>query len=75
MYFLFVFVGGVALTTGFTNAGSNVPIFFNNYRCGGGERRLIDCARGPNTCAGHTNDAGVRCMGGKQKIMRPRQII
>ena len=38
------------------------PIAFRNVGCGGGESRLIDCARSTYTyyCS-HGHDAGVRC--------------
>ncbi len=41
-----------------------MPVFFDNVRCGGGERRLIDCGRTGGSCS-HTRDAGVRCQGGR----------
>ena len=55
--------GAVALTTGFTNANQQTPIWLDNVQCGGLEQNLLNCpsnAVGDHNCA-HVEDAGVRC--------------
>ena len=58
-----VFLGSVAITTGFTNGAGQ--IWLDNVHCRGTETRLIDCPAndelGVHNC-GHINDAGVRCL-------------
>ena len=61
---LVLFIGAVALTTGFTNGAGQ--IWLDNVQCRGTETRLIDCPRnalGSHNCA-HFEDAGVRCLPG-----------
>ena len=62
--------GAAPITSSFTNAAASVPIYYNNVRCGGGERRLIDCPKSGNTnpVCDHSRDAGVRCQGGEFMI-------
>ena len=56
-----VFLGSVALTTGFTNGVGQ--IWLDNVHCHGTETRLINCpaALGIHDC-GHNEDAGVKCL-------------
>ena len=57
-----VFLGSVALTSGFTNGAGQ--IWLDNVQCVGNETRLIDCPASPlgtHNCV-HIEDAGVRCL-------------
>ena len=40
----------------------------SNFRCGGSEKRLLDCSSTTNTVCQHSQDAGVKCEIGKSKI-------
>ena len=56
----------MAITNGFSNAASTVPIIYSNFQCSGSERRLTDCGKTADTAScSHTNDAGVRCINGE----------
>ena len=64
MFHTFIFLGAVALFTGFTNGAGQ--IWLDNVQCRGTETRLIDCPAlplGTHNC-GHIEDAGVRCQMG-----------
>ena len=57
-----VFLGSVALRSGFTNGAGQ--IWLDNVHCRGTESRLIDCpanALGVHNCY-HIHDAGVWCL-------------
>lgn len=72
IFFLFSYIGAVALTTGFTNGVGQ--IWLDNVNCVGSETRLIDCPRsnpiGTHNCV-HAEDAGVRC----QAARKPPTVI
>ena len=58
-----VFVGAVAITSGFTNGVGQ--IWLDEVRCSGTELSLAECPANPlgqHNCV-HENDAGVRCQG------------
>jgi len=62
-----LFAGAVAITTGFTNAGVNTPVWLDNVNCVGTETKLIYCQAngiGEHNC-NHIEDAGVTCQTGK----------
>ncbi len=63
----YICIGAAAITNGFSNAPSSVSILYSNFQCSGGETRLTDCRKTADTAScTHVNDAGVRCLSGKQ---------
>jgi len=63
-------LGSQALTTGFTNAGGDVPIWLDNLNCRGSESALFACGRGTDVGThdcDHSEDAGVCCRDGEEK--------
>ena len=62
--FLFV-IGAVALTNAFFGVGTG-PINVDNTACFGNEATLADCDYNPNHNCIHFEDAGVRCLAGRQ---------
>ncbi len=60
-----MYVGAVAILTGFDSGAGN--IWLDQVNCRGTETRLIDCPANPlgfHNCV-HSEDAGVRCQLGK----------
>ena len=58
-----MYVGAIALRSGFTDGSSNQMIWLDEVQCQGDETRLIDCAANPlgsHNCR-HSEDAGVSC--------------
>lgn len=69
--------GASALTSGFTQGVDD--IWLNSVTCTGNETKLLDCPADPlgtNNCggAGHSADAGVRCLGIYDKDCRTKSF-
>ena len=45
--------------------GGSGPIVLNDVQCSGSENALLDCPANVDHDCDHSEDAGVRCLGGK----------
>ena len=64
--------GARALTSGFPNGATSVPIVLDNLQCTGTESTLFACQKntvGSHNCV-HSEDAGVSCQPGNVLIFK-----
>ena len=58
----FVFIGAVAYSSAYFGLGTG-PIQLDNVGCGGSESVLVQCSHTTKHNCGHSEDAGVMCVG------------
>ena len=66
-----IFAGSIPVRNALFGEATNYPILLDQLMCTGNETSLLDCTAGEeigsNNCD-HSEDAGVRCEGGVEKI-------